>query len=54
MNKQIQDLTDKELMEDIEYWLYQTQLRASPVADECFGILKKYLPELKKRLNMEV
>lgn len=51
--KTIEDLTKIELLEDIEYYLQQTQLKSPSFVDEMFTILRKYTTELTKRIKNE-
>lgn len=49
--KEIKNLTNMEIWEDMVHWIGQAQLRSPSFNDEIFSIIKKYLIELKKRLN---
>jgi len=49
--KEIKDLTDIELLEDIEYYLYNAQLKSPPFVDKTFDIIREYLKEWRKRLR---
>ena len=49
--KKIEDLTNIELWEDMVHWLGQAQLRSPSFVDEIYIIIKKYLVEMKKRLE---
>ena len=49
--KTIQDLTIKEIAEDLDYWIIQTMYRAPPMLDEMFVILNSYVKELLKRVD---
>lgn len=45
----VQDLNNKELLEDLSHWIYQAQMRSPPFVDDVFDIIKKYTTELHKR-----
>lgn len=47
--KTVKDLTQKEILEDLDYWLTQTQMRCPSFVDEMFDILRTYTKELEKR-----
>jgi len=49
--KTVSDLTQKEILEDLDYWLTQTQMRCPPFCDEMFDIIRMYTKELEKRLE---
>ena len=51
MSKTVQDLTIKELFEDMEYYLNQAQLRSPPFCDNSYTIVRKYITELKVRIK---
>lgn len=45
----VQDLNNKELLEDLDWWIYQAQMRSPPFVDDVFAIIIKYTTELHKR-----
>ena len=49
--KTIEDLTIKELFEDLESYLLETQYMAPPFCDEMFVILRKYINKLKENVE---
>ena len=49
MSKTIKDLNNKEIIEDIEYYLNYAQVQSPPFVDKTFEIIKKYINELKLR-----
>jgi len=49
--KTVSDLTQKEILEDLDYWLTQTQARCPAFVDEMFDIIRQYTKELEKRLE---
>jgi len=49
IEKTIKDLTIKEIIEDLEYYLKQAQIMSPPFVDETFTIINKYIKELKDR-----
>jgi len=53
ITKTVQDLTIKEVFEDLEYYLTQSQLRSPPFCDDNYTIVRKYITELKERLGVE-
>jgi hypothetical protein len=52
--KTVKDLTLKELIEDLDYWLVQLHYRSPPMNDEMFEILYKYMVELAKRTDTKL
>lgn len=50
----IQDLNNKELLEDLSYWIYQAQMRSPPFIDDVFAIIIKYTTELHKREDEKI
>ncbi len=51
MSKTIEDLTNLEIVEDLHYWMLQTQMKSPPFVDEMFEILLGYIFELEKRFR---
>lgn len=51
--KTIQDLTNKEIVEDIDYYLNELNMMAPPFCDGRFRIVKEYILELYKRFENE-
>lgn len=51
LTKEIPDLTNKEILEDLEYWIYEAQMRSPSFVDEIFDIVRKYIEELKERFK---
>ena len=49
MTKTIQDLNNKEILEDLDYWITQAQMRSPSFVDDVFEIIRKYTIELHKR-----
>ena len=47
--KTIEDLNQKELFEDLEYYVNYAQHQSPPFVDKTFVINKKYIEQLKKR-----
>lgn len=51
MNKTIQELTIKEIFEDLEHYLNQLQLQSPPFCDNGHSIVREYVEELKLRIE---
>jgi len=49
--KQIKDLTNIEIMEDIKYYLNYAQLQSPSFVDKTFDIIRKYTKELYERFK---
>jgi len=54
VSKEIKDLTNLEIVEDIEYYMYNAQMKSPIFVDGTFEIIKNYIKELKKRLIKNV
>jgi len=52
--KEVKDLTQKELLEDLAYYIKQAQLRSSPCTDSVFEAVWDDVRELQKRENEKV
>jgi len=48
---EIKDLTNLEIVEDIEYYLLETQMMSPSFTDGRFEIIKRYVKELKERFG---
>ena len=53
MSKKIEDLNNKEIFEDIEYYLNYAQVQPPPFVDKTFEIIRGYINELKLREAIE-
>ena len=51
MSKTVQDLTIKEVFEDLDYYLNQIQLKSPSFCDSGYDIVRKYVEELKGRIE---
>lgn len=53
IERTIQDLNYKELLEDLNYWAYYAQMQSPDFVDATFEIIYKYINELEDRLVEE-
>ena len=51
MEKTVKDLTNKEIVEDLFYWIQQAWVRSPPFVDNVFKIIYKYVCELEERFK---
>ncbi len=49
--KTIQDLTVKEILEDLKYYVNYANVQSPSFVDKTFNIILKYINELEKREN---
>jgi len=49
--KTIETLTDKELVEDLSYYVDYAQKQSPPFVDKTYDIVKKYINELYERVK---
>ena len=52
MNKKIEDLNVKELIEDLEYYVDYANIQCPSFVDNTFNIIREYIKWLKKRFNI--